>query len=137
MPVIQMLMGGVSASSRVQVFSGYIIGIGSTVLASRALVEFNTDGTQYRQEGSAAKASMGSWLKTGVVGDYQIRATLTSGTSPSGTVGSWLALSSTQTWSVSAPSGTQVVTELLFEIRDAATSAVLDSATVILDSTRM
>ena len=132
-----MLMGGISASSRVQVFSGYIIGIGSTVLASRALVEFNTDGTQYRQEGSAAKASMGSWLKTGVVGDYQIRATLTSGPSPTGTVGSWLALSTTRTWSASAPSGTQTITELLFEIRDAATSAVLDSATVILDSTRM
>lgn len=101
---------------------------------SNASVAFSTDsdggvyGTQVGVFGFQYTWRTG----TGVSADYDVRATETSGTVSSGTVGSWLNLATDQTWTKTRNTvGSSAVT-LTVEIRDAATLAVLDTATVTL-----
>lgn len=63
---------------------------------------------------------------------YQIRATLSSGDTPSGTIGSWEGLGSTRTWGLSQSGVGSKACDLLIEIRRASDSVVLDSATYTL-----
>ncbi len=65
---------------------------------------------------------------TGSIGStYEIRVTATTGTFSTGTSGSWLALSSTRTWTVSTNSSKSVT--FTIEIRVAATSTVVATTT--------
>lgn len=79
----------------------------------------------------------GTWLLAGSVGDYEVRATLNSGSLASGTTGSWLSCSTTREWAVTVTSdlgGTQAA-NLTIEIRDTATSTVRASCTVSITAT--
>ena len=74
----------------------------STPSLSVASVSFNTDGT-ISVAGSDASPTSGTWATGGTVtgGDYEIRATLSSGNTPPGpSMGSWNALSTIRTWSM-------------------------------------
>jgi hypothetical protein len=67
-------------------------------------------------------------------GNYEVRATLSSGTAPSGTLGSWTPITAQQAWTLAAiptffPYKTCVLT---IEVRDTATSTVKATATVTL-----
>jgi hypothetical protein len=78
----------------------------------------------------------GIWLTgTGTGTNYEIRATVVSG-SPTGTTGSWLALSSNRTWSVSVDgtSGLTETAELTLEIRDASTLTVYTTSSLTLEA---
>lgn len=69
------------------------------------------------------------------IGDYEIRATLNSGDTPTtGTIGSWEALSTTREWTLTA-SGSDLACELLIEIRWSGNDEVQDSATYTLTAT--
>jgi hypothetical protein len=75
------------------------------------------------------------WLLSGAAADYEIRATIVSGSVTSGTTGAWLALSSTRTWTRTRTTlGTSTVTMTL-EIRRVSDGLVLDTATVALEAT--
>lgn len=77
------------------------------------------------------------WHQSPFMGSsYEVRATLSSGSTPSGTLGSWLALSSNRSWSVtdSIDEGVDVTCVLLVEIGLAGTSTALDSATITLSA---
>jgi hypothetical protein len=95
-----------------------------------ALYKLSSDGNVYDQ----SNALLEGWLFSGVAGDFQVRATLTSGTLTSGTTGSWLALSTSRSWSCTAPLGGSKNATLTIEIRDASSLTVLDSATVTLSA---
>lgn len=71
----------------------------------------------------------------GAVADYQVRATLDSGTLTTGTAGSWLACSSDREWTVQAGSGASVFAYLTIEVRSASTLIVLASCTVQIIAT--
>lgn len=81
----------------------------------------------------------GEWMISPPNSAYEARATLVSGTLSSGTTGSWLALSTTRSWSVTisvaagAGSATKDCT-ILVEIRDASTLVVLDGENIALES---
>lgn len=83
----------------------------------------------------------GEWLASGAASGYDVRATLASGTSPSGSaVGSWLNLGTTRAWSLTASAGFAGASQVLLctltvEIRDASTLAVLDTATISISAT--
>lgn len=69
-----------------------------------------------------------TWLLLGSASDYEVRATLLSGTLTSGTVGAWLSLGSSRSWSrVSNATVTIVI-----EIRDAVTLSVLATGTITI-----
>lgn len=74
-----------------------------------------------------------TWLNTGVYTDYQVRATVNSGSVSSGTTGSWLTPG--QTWSrTRTVFGTSSV-NLTLEIRRVSDSVVVASAVVSLEAT--
>lgn len=69
--------------------------------------------------------------------NYEVKATsLGPDTLTSGTTGSWLALSSTQTWSLSQTTDGTSTVALTIEIRNAVSLAVLDTATITLSAER-
>lgn len=69
------------------------------------------------------------------VGNYEVRATLVSGDTPSGSaLSTWLVLSSDRTWQLSASPGNFLACTLTIEIRDTATSTVRATATVDLEA---
>lgn len=73
----------------------------------------------------------GFWLDPQVgMEDFECRATVTSGSLTSGTTGSWLALSTTRSWTVQqSVVGTKLAT-MTIEIRRIGETTVLGSATV-------
>lgn len=78
-----------------------------------------------------------TWLLAGTSADYEVRATLQSGTLTNGTLNTWQALSSDREWYCVDGSGDEspVVANLLIEIR-LTSGTVLDSATIILSANR-
>ena len=92
----------------------------------------NTGGT----ESSSPAAISNTWLLSGAAADYEVRATLSSGTTPTGGSGLnvWLSLGTSRSWSnANADDFTSTVTSgLTIEVRSAATLAVLDAASVTL-----
>lgn len=78
-------------------------------------------------------AILETWLLSGAAGDYESRATLQSGTTPTtGTMNTWQALSSDESWSLAVAAGSTDTSVILVEIRDVATSTVQDSASITL-----
>lgn len=78
----------------------------------------------------------GEWLVNGVNSDYEVRATEVqqSGIAArTGTLNTWMVLSSDRTWRMTKTSGTGMCEwELTIEIRRASTGQVLDSANIML-----
>ena len=95
-----------------------------------ASVQFQSDGDIVAPSGTPS-ASLGDWVdpKSSAPGDYEIRATVTSGTLSSGTTNTWQALTSSRTWSITS-SGSKL-TQVFFEIRDSS-GTVLDDGTITL-----
>lgn len=87
---------------------------------------------------NGAGAILETWLQGsgGVVANYEVRATLVSGTLTSGTTGSWLGCATTRTWTKTngASNNSTVTAALTIEIRRASDGIVLDSATVTLSA---
>jgi hypothetical protein len=102
--------------------------------ASIVSISFESDGDIITNGFSIVDA--GDWIspKSAAPGSYEIRATLNSGDTPVGTLGSWLALTSTRTWSLTKPGNIAGFREceLTVEIRLGAT--VLDSTIVTLSA---
>ena len=100
-----------------------------------ASVQFQSDGDIVAPSGTPS-ASLGDWIdpKSSAPGDYEIRATLISGTLSSGNVNTWQALTSSRTWSIT---GTNTRTaQIFFEIRDDS-GTVLDDGTITLELDRI
>jgi hypothetical protein len=123
-------------------------GAGGTVAISNQLVSIydassavagyrlDSDGSMYRTIGSGTYTAFGGeWLLSGAASAYEARATLVSGTSPAGSaLSSWLVLSSDRTWTLTTAATGYKTCELTIEIRNATTEAVLDTASVVLES---
>lgn len=117
-----------------------LVGYTDTVLATAPA----TAGVGYRltsggkEQGGIGTASsilysdIGDWvIPNGNANLYEARATLNSGAVSSGTTGSWLALSSTQTWTVTRSVVGTSTANLTIEIRLAGgPGTILASATV-------
>lgn len=102
--------------------------------ATYAGIQYRSDGDVYREHGSMGPSDIGDWIdpKTSAPGSYEIRATLVSGTSPTGpTIGSWHALTTSRLWSLASNPGQSKSCQLTIEIRKAG-GAVLDSGMVNL-----
>jgi hypothetical protein len=94
-------------------------------------------GDEQQTSNGGAYVDVGDWVipKIAAGADYEVRATATSGTPSTGTTDSWLALSATQTWTVTRSSlGTKSCT-LTIEVRNASTLDVLASTSITLTAT--
>jgi len=95
-----------------------------------------SDGLR-RIRNSSVLTTLGPWINNAaLVGQYECRATVTSGSLSSGTVGAWQSLSTTRSWSRGAAAGTFQTCTFTLEIRKASTSEVLNSATITLTADR-
>jgi hypothetical protein len=109
-------------------------------ISNRTLSDANTDGfisyellasgVAQRVSGSLGTLTFsGEWRVRGASADYEVRATLNSGSLNSGTTGTWLSLSTSRGWSRDFDGDA----DLTIEIRDAASLAVLSTANVTLN----
>ena len=104
----------------------------SAVGAAAATYQVNASGTIQSQVGI-----LESWLLGGGVNsDYEVMATVTSGTLTSGTTDSWLSCATTRTWTKlnNAQNNSTVTVVLTVQIRDVATATVRDTATITLSA---
>lgn len=92
---------------------------------------FSIGGSNNYSSSAYPLAPTGTWLDVGSYLDYEVRLTLQSGTIGSGTLGSWLSLSSSRTWTNTADRGgspsAQQLGVALMEIRTATTQVVVAS----------
>jgi len=104
---------------------------------ARAGWRCHSDGTVDSGVGTTGVTynNMHTWLLSGANSDYQIRATLASGDTPSvGTMDTWEVLSTTRTWENIVTASGQRASTITFEIRDVATSTVQASCSVYLEA---
>jgi hypothetical protein len=96
----------------------------------------SNDGFVYTAAGtSASYMPQEQWISnTALVGNYEVRASLDTGDTPSGTFGTWTALSATQSWELTASPGNNLSSVIFIEIRDTATSTVRATATISMNS---
>lgn len=119
-----------SSGPTVSIINQDVSVVGDATVNITAKYVLNLDGKVYDN----ANTILENWLDSGLASGCQARATLVTGALSSGTVNTWLVLSTTRSWSrVSAP-GANNTCEILIEIRDANTLVVLDSASVYLDA---
>jgi hypothetical protein len=108
-------MGGISVIVAVSRSASSTAGFGG---GTTATISFNADGTYSTFEG-ATEFDHGNWVEpAGAANEWEIRATVTSGSTPtSGTVGSFLALSTTREWQVARGTTGTSTSTLTFEWR--------------------
>jgi hypothetical protein len=89
-----------------------------SVSSSSAGIRYNPNGSYERVIGGSP-SFQGFWVSPTTAGsEWEIRATVASGVTPSGTVNAWLALSSSRTWGLSVTgSGTSETCNLTLEFR--------------------
>jgi hypothetical protein len=92
-----------------------------------------TSGGQVEQLVNVTFTNLEQWCTpTSEASNYEARVTVNVGSLSSGTTGTWVALSTTQTWTRTANIGDSQLCEFLVEIRRTGTATVLDSATIEL-----
>lgn len=93
-------------------------------------VIFSSTGTFYRYL-HGVPIEVSKWLAPQVdMGDYEIRATLQSGDTPTGTFDTWEALDTTRSWELTSSTPEEVLAStILIEIRWNGNDVVQDSAT--------
>lgn len=92
---------------------------------------YSSDGNCYTIEGGAAAVSQGTWLLVGSNSDFEVYLSGT-GTTPSGSaLNTWLPLSTTRTWGLSAGSGPAFQSfSGTVQIRRASDQVVVDTASL-------
>lgn len=121
-----------------------VVSIGDVSVDDVTISPTNASST-YRLESSGAVSkttasggttSLGDWISpTSAAGaNYEVRATVNSGSLSSGTTGSWTALSSNQLWVRQQTSIGTSSCNLTIEIRHATTLVVLNTASITLNA---
>lgn len=125
--------GGGGGVATVTLSYQYIAAIfGGTATAAYRL---GSDGVVYQALNGGAYTSLETWCTPGAQAvNYECYVTLSSGTLTSGTTGSWLPLSSNQTWTRSASGGLNFAAELSIVIRRVGDTAIAASATIDLEA---
>ena len=125
--------GLLGSSPKFRVFPGTYSDIVSFPSSASVSLAFKSNGDVELITG-VGTTQVGKWvIPTGLAGaGYEIRATLNSGSFGTGTMGSWLGLGSNRTWA-NSQSGSGVTTgNATFEIRNAASLAVVASGSITL-----
>jgi len=107
------------------------------VPAQSAGYRIDVNGFVY-QVVNGVDTSLGQWVTpTSAGGNYEVFATVTSGSVSSGTTGSWVATSGSPLWTRAAViAGTINIVELVMDVRATGTGTVLDSWSVTLEAER-
>ena len=126
---------GKSASATVNFVDVSVTAAG--VPSQSAGYQVNTDGFDY-QRINGVDTQLAQWVTpSSAGGNYEVYATVTSGSVSSGTTGSWVATSGSPLWTRAAViSGTINTVVLSMQVRAVSTTTVLDTWTVTLEAER-
>jgi len=128
---------GAIGGDKIQLSGVAVLSTGNGSQTATYTLESDGDVVTATTDGGSVDA--GDWIdpKAAAPSDYEVQATLNAGTLTSGTTGSWLALSSNRSWTLTrATVGTATQVDLTIEIRRGS-GAVLASANVTLDAERL
>lgn len=134
---INTLLVGVVSSATITI-SDVTVSASNGGAGANASYELQTDG-DISQSINGSASNIGEWVvpRSAAGGNFEVFATLNSGTLSTGTTGSWLDLGSDRSWGVSqAIVGTKTAV-IGLEIRRVGTTTVLDSCTVTLEAERL
>lgn len=113
--------------------------ISSTRVASGTAVSTYTLSStgDINQTVNTNTTDIGDWITPkSAAANYECFATLSSGTLSSGTTGSWLALTSSRSWTRNQSTNGTSTAVIVVQIRKTGTSTVLDTATITLEANR-
>ena len=133
-----LLIGSGGASSAVVNFTNKYVSVTHSGAAATAAYRVNTDGKAY-QGINGTFTVLEQWVTpTSEGGNYEVYATVSSGTLSTGTVNAWVATSGNPTWTRTAASaGTANGVYLSMQVRRVGSTAVLDTWTVSLNAERV
>ena len=104
---------------------------------ARAIYRIDSDGYVYEKIGSLPAAVIDQWCDPVTnTGNYEARATITSGSVNTGTFGSWLALSTSREWGQTLTSSIFITGQFLVEVRSIATGVVRATADIETEADR-
>ena len=107
---------------------------------ANATASWRIDSDGYVYEGYNGSYSAAYQWTADAVANYEVMATKTSGSNPTGSsLATWLACSSDRDWTVTDTTFDELIKQstLTIEVRDVATSTVVDSCTVNLYAERI
>lgn len=108
-----------------------------TPKTASASIMLNTLGVVQGRANTNVYTDKFTWLLSGASSDYQVRASVISGTAPTGSAtNTWLTMSSPRDWTISNNTEDTSTTMLLIELRDVATSTIRATATFTLQATQ-
>lgn len=131
MSILSAIAGALTRAASVTIESAAINDFVLEPATSAATVEFGADGIYRSVSQSSGSSDIGPWVTptTAAGADFEIRASVVTGSVTGSATGSWLALSSTRYWTSARASPGVSAAQITVEIRAAASGAVLDSAT--------
>lgn len=114
MGIQQSFLGNVAAS-RITATSFSVFTLGEGVVS--AGLGFTSDGNQYIVDNGSTSV-VGPWvMPTFKASDWEIRATVASGATPSGPLETWLNFSSSREWSLTSSGFGNISSTLTFDFR--------------------
>lgn len=122
------------SSTVISVTNQSVTDISGGLLSASVGYQINADAGVYTKVGIAGSyALVETWCTpTTDASNFEVLATVTTGSLSSGTAGSWLALSSTRSWTRDASAGNSELCVFTVDIRRIGTGTILDSATITL-----
>lgn len=98
--------------------------------------QINSNGSVYGTNLGTPFDLLEQWVTpTSFASDYEVYATLVSGSLSGGTTGAWLSLGTTREWYVEETGIGTSLAELSFQVRKIGTTTVLDTWTINLEAT--
>jgi hypothetical protein len=128
MGIIQMLIasGGLQVALEAHTVSRIVVDPADAYAGLR----LNSSGII--EERKASYTAFETWLLSGAASDYEVRATLNTGSLTSGTTGTWLSCGTSREWLCSSTVIGISQATLTIEIRRVSDSLILESAAVSL-----
>ena len=132
---INVLLMGTSGGAQITLANAIVYAIAISPSSASASYELQLDGDIVTYE-NGVPTDTGDWIipRSAAGGDYEVYATLNSGTLDSGTTGSWLGLGTSRSWGVTRSSLGTDSAQIGLEIRRVGTVNVLGSCTVDLNA---
>lgn len=112
----------------------YVSNSGATAVSAYRV---NDDGFDYKGANGTFTSNQQWVTPTSAGGNYEVNATVSSGMTPVGTIGSWVATSTDPTWTVSRATVGVNISTLSIQIRRVGTTTVLDTWTVTIEAERV
>lgn len=134
---MMLLAAGGASTDIITITTATITAVEFSPTVASAAYSLDLNGGAYEITSTYGTLAIGNWVTPlSSAANYEAYATLVSGTLTSGTTGSWLALTSTRTWSRNrgglSPGVNQAV--ITVDIRKIGTTTVLDTATITLQA---